>query len=629
MALTTGALLVFALVGLALLLFVTEWLPADITAIGVLVSLAVLEPYTGVPAADALLGFASPAVITIIGMYILSEGVQETNVVAWLGAHLGRLTRDSDGRLLSTTLGSTGLAAGIVNNTPVVAVLIPLLTELSDDRGLSPSKFLLPMSFAAMLGGTLTLVGSSINLLASDVAVQSVGRPIGMFEFTPLGVLVLGVGLLYLGTVGYRLTPARVAPQTGFAEEYDLERHLAQVVVRDGSPLVGHTPTEVFLDADLALDLDILQVHRERAEPSEEAPDGTPVERTVTETYVAGSDREIAAGDRLTLRANPQVLNRFADDYDCRQLPRAAVDVGAVAAADHPGALAEVIVPPDSDLLDETPADARLLQRYDVTVLALRRGDELRREGLSETRFRTGDTLLVQTTERSLEHLLEDGDVILSETVRPDAVLPRFERPLPDLDVRAPLSVAILLGVVGVGAFTPVAIPIAALGGVVAMVATGCLRPGDAYDAVSWNVVFLLAGLLPLGVALQRTGGATAIADGLGLLVAGLPAVLALAAVYLIASLLAATITPVATVVLLGPVAADLAAVIGADAFAFVLATLFGASAAFLTPVGYQTNLMVYGPGAYRFTDYARVGAPLLAVLTVVTTAGIVVLYGL
>ena len=179
------------------------------------------------------------------------------------------------------------------------------------------------------------------------------------------------------------------------------------------------------------------------------------------------------------------------------------------------------------------------------------------------------------------------------------------------------------------GGFTPLAIPVAALGGVVAVVAGGCLSASEAYDTVSWNVVFLLAGLLPLGIALQRTGGAAAIGDALSGVGAALPPIATIALVYLFASLLAAAITPVATIVLLTPIAIDLAAGLEVSGFAFVLATLFGASAAFLTPIGYQTNLMVYGPGAYRFTDYARVGAPLLALLTVVTTVGIAVIYGL
>ncbi|MHB9287760.1 SLC13 family permease [Halobacteriales archaeon Cl-PHB] len=627
MALSTGALVVFGLVALALVLFVTEWLPPDITAIGVLVSLATLEPLTGVPTEDALRGFASPAVVTIIAMYILSHGVQETGVVDWLGAKLARATDGDSGRLLGTTLGSTGVAAGLVNNTPVVAVLIPMVSDLAGDQGVSPSKFLLPLSFAAMLGGTLTLVGSSINLLASEVSATLLDHPIGMFEFTALGALVLVVGLAYLLTVGYRLTPARVAPTTDFTAEYELERHLAQVKVRKDSPVVGQTPTDLFVGTGLALDVDVLQFSRESA-TTEGSPGETLRTETVTETYAAGQDREFAAGDVLTVRGNRQAINRFASEFDLQQRPRAEVRLEAVGAADHPGMLAEVVLPPDSGLRGATAAEEDLLGRFDTTVIAVRRGDDVIRDGLDDLAFSAGDTLLLQTTESAVAHLQDEGDAILTDTLGEPADLDRPRRPVPDLDYRAPVSVAILVAAVFLAAFTSLAIPVTALGGVVAMVVAGCLRPADAYDAVSWNVVFLLAGVLPLGVALQRTGGAAVIGETLAGVAGGLPPVAALGLVYLFASLLAAVVTPVATVVLLTPVAIDLGTAMGADPFAFVLASLFGASAAYLTPIGYQTNLMVYGPGGYRFTDFTKVGLPLLALLTLVVPAGIALLHG-
>jgi di/tricarboxylate transporter len=628
-AVPTGALVVFALVAVAVALFVTEALPPDITAIGVLVALVVLEPFTSVPAVDAIAGFASPAVVTIMAMYILSEGVRATGVVGWLGAHLARATRGSEGRLLGSTTAATGLVAGLVNNTPVVAVFVPMVSALAEEAGVSPSKFLMPLSFAAMLGGTLTLVGSSLNLLASGVSAQLLDHPIGMFEVTPLGLLVFGVGLCYLLTVGYRLTPARLSPRADVTATYDLDRYLAQVRVRDTSPLVGRTAADLFIEADLdrALDLDVLQIDRERRVVVGDAEGAAGLRtRVVRDTYIAGSGQPIEAGDTLTVRANPQVLNRFAETYDLRRFPRETVDEDRLQDASHPGILVEAVLPPDSGLVDVTPAEAKLTERFDTKVLALRRGEEVVREGLSDRRLRAGDTLLFQTTESAIAYLREEGDVIPTEPTRPDE---ETGLPVPDLGLGAPLSVGILLAAVLLAAGTRLSIPVTALGGVVAMVATGCLTTAEAYDAVSWNVVFLLAGVLPLGVALQRTGGATLLGEWLGGLAVGLPPVALLAVVYLLAALTAAVITPVATIVLVGPVAVDTATVVGADGFAFVLATLFGASAAFVTPIGYQTNLMVYGPGGYRFTDFLRVGLPLLGVLALVTTAGIAVLYGL
>jgi di/tricarboxylate transporter len=627
MTLSTGALVVFALIAVSVALFVSEWLPPDMTAIAVLVALAVLEPFTSVPAADAIAGFASPAVVTIIAMYILSAGVELAGVVSWLGAHLARLTGGDDKRLLGATTASTGLFAGVVNNTPVVAVFIPMVSNLADDAGVSPSKFLMPLSFASMLGGSLTLVGSSINLVASDVSERILQHPLGMFEFTPLGLLVFAAGFGYLLTVGYWLTPARREPTTDVTTAYELDRHLAQVRVRQDSPLVGQTAADLFLDADLDLDLDILQIDRERRiSANEEDLEGLQT-RAVKDTFIAGSGQPIAAGDVLTVRANRQVLNRFAENYDLRQLPRAEVDAERLENETHPGMLVEVVVPPNSDFIDSTPNDEKFTERFDTKVVARRRGDEVVQEGVSDRRFRSGDTLLLQTTESALEYFHDEGNLIPLETV--SARTPDAEEPTtPDLGIRAPLSVGILLAVVFLAAFTPLAIPVTALGGVVAMVATGCLTTSEAYDAVSWSVVFLLAGILPLGVALQRTGGATFLGELIGGVAVGLTPVLVVALVYLVTAIVSAIITPVATVVLLGPVAVDTARTIGADPFAFILATLFGASAAYVTPIGYQTNLMVYGPGGYRFSDYARVGVPLLVLLTVVTTVGITLLFG-
>ncbi|MFC7133504.1 MULTISPECIES: SLC13 family permease [Salinibaculum] len=628
MALSTGALVVFVLIGVAVALFVTELLPPDMTAIAVLVALAVLEPYTEVAATDAIAGFASPAVVTIIAMYILSDAVEGSGVVDWLGAHLARATHGDDTRLLGATTTSTGLFAGVVNNTPVVAVFIPMVSDLAEEAGVSPSKFLMPLSFAAMLGGTLTLVGSSINLLASDVSEQLIDHPLGMFEFTPLGVLVFGVGVVYLVTVGYWLTPARLAPERSVTEAYDLERNLAQVRVRPDSPLVGRTAADLFLDADLELDLDVLQIDRERAVVADEEDVEGLQTRAIHDTYIAGSGQPIASGDVLTVRADRQVLNRFAEAYDLRQFPRERVDAERLAAEAHPGMLVEAVVPPDSDWVDSTPEAEKLTERFETKVIARRRGDEVAQSGLSKSRFRAGDTLLLQTTESAIEFFYDEDDLIPLDGA-PDPTPDIEPEAPPELDARAPLSVGILVVAVLLAAATPLSIPVTALGGVVAMVVTGCLSPADAYDAVSWPVVFLLAGILPLGVALQRTGGAAFLGDAIGGAAVGLAPVLVVTLLYLVTALLAAVVTPVATVVLLGPVAVDTARTLGVDPFAFVLATLFGASAAYITPIGYQTNLMVYGPGGYRFTDYLRVGGPLLALLSVVTTVGITVIYGL
>jgi di/tricarboxylate transporter len=614
---TTGMLVVFGLIAVALVLFVTERISSDITAIGVLVTLAVLEPVTGVDTADAIAGFASPATVTIIAMYILSAGIQGTGIVDRLGVYLGRVTGGSETRLLAATVGTTSVAAGIVNNTPVVAVFIPMITGLAERAGISPSKLLLPLSYAAMLGGTLTLVGTSMNILASDLSRRLLGRPLGMFEFTPVGVVILVVGAAYLLTVGRVLTPERIEPTRGLTDEFQLEDHLFRLVVRDDAPLVGVSVTDAqsAFESDESIDADLLQIER-----GDEAFLATTTEQT------------LEPGDVLIVRASMQDLNRMADAYDLRQLPRAEVADSDLAAG---GTLVEAITLPESRLVGRTVADAKLDERFDTTVLAIKRGgtDRLRTD-LESAEIRAGDTLLLHTVPPSVEHLVEVGDLVVTHASEGEIEEPPHAPPVDVSEVaplspKTPVALGIMAIVVLLAALGVVPIVISALGGVFAMVVTGCLKAADAYDAVSWNVVFLLSGVLPLGVALQRTGGDELIASILVSSADVLPVLAVLGLFYLLTGLLANVVTPVASVVLMIPIAVDTATRIGADGVAFVFVVAFAASSAFTTPVGYQTNLMVFGPGGYRFLDYVKVGGPLQLLLAVVVPLAVAAVFGL
>jgi len=684
---STGVLVVFALVAVALVLFVTEWLPPDITAIGVLVALAVLQPYTGVTPAEAIDGFASRATVTILAMYVLSAGVERTGVVEYLGAVLADVTAGDETKLLGVTVTTTGLAAGIVNNTPVVAVFIPMITGLSERAGVSPSKLLMPLSFAAMLGGTLTLIGTSTNLLASDLSRDLLDHPISMFEMTPVGLVVLLVGLAYLMTVGRWLVPERIPPRADFTEEFDLDRHLNVLVVREDSPLVGHTVAEALDDGSLSSpagagpepgsglpdresgatddrlsedevrdgdavvdagsDADGDPDGRADADPGggadqrvEHDVDVLQVERNGEAFVASASDQALAVGDRLTVRGSLQSVNRFADRYGLRQRSREVVTEGDLVYTPHEATLVEAVLHPESRVTGRTIGDLQLRERFDTTVLAVRTGGELRRENLEEFELSRGDTLLLQTTAASADYFVEAGYFVVTERVVesedgevevdvseeladavPGLAVPDETRP--EVDPRWPVAVGVLLGVVLLAALDFVPVTIGALGGIVALVATGTLTANQAYDAVNWSVVFLLAGLLPLGVAMQETGGAELLASGLVVVGEAIPPLALMAVLYLLTAVVAAIITPVATVVLLAPVAVDAAGTLGVEGFPLLLVVTFAAANAFITPIGYQTNLMVYGPGGYRFTDYARVGAPLQLLLAVVTTLSI------
>jgi len=656
---STGALVVFAVIAVALASFVGEWLPPDITAVGVLVALAVLEPYTGVDAATALSGLASPATVTILAMYVLSAGVERSGVVEYLGAVLADATGGDERRLLGATIGTTGIAAGFVNNTPVVAVFIPMVSRLSDRAGISPSKLLMPLSFAAMLGGTLTLVGTATNLLASDLSAELGYHAFSMFELTPVGIVVLAVGLVYLMTVGRRLVPERIPPSSDFTDEYDLDRHLSVLVVREGSPLVGHTVADVLDDggefvlgddgdgivlAETVADADDESVTERDSGETDHDVDVLQVERDGEAFVASAMQQPLDVGDRLTVRGDLQSVNAFADAYGLGQRSREVVSDETLVQAPHDATLLEAVVHPESRLTGRTVEDLKFRERFDTTVLAVRRGDTVVREDVDAVTLERGDTLLLQTTAASADYFEEAGYLLVTERVveseetdEAEATITatgpkaeadaeaRAERP--SLDATAPIAVGVLVGVIALAATGLVQVAIAALGGMVVLVASGTITANQAYDAVNWSVVFLLAGLLPLGVAMRETGGDEVLAS---VLVASgdlLPVLGFLALVYLLTSVVAAVITPVATVVLLLPVAVEAATELGYNGFPFLIAVTFAAANAFLTPIGYQTNLMVYGPGGYRFTDYARVGAPLQLILAVVTTLSIAAIW--
>ncbi|MFB6124795.1 MAG: SLC13 family permease [Halanaeroarchaeum sp.] len=282
-------------------------------------------------------------------------------------------------------------------------------------------------------------------------------------------------------------------------------------------------------------------------------------------------------------------------------------------------------MPEGSRLLGETVEEANLAAYHNAHVLAVRRGDAVLHEGVGSHEIALGDSLLVQVRERDLRYLVQNGDVVVVRGVGLEEVT---ADPTP-LSSRTPLVLATVAGVVAIAALGLLPVPVAALGGAVVLLGSGTLSPADAYGAVNWNVVFLLAGLLPLGIALTTTGGDAVVADAVAGAAGVLPPIAVLGLFYLATSALASVITPVASVVLLVPVAIDVAVDLGATPLAFVVIVLFGANTAFSTPIGYQTNLMVYGPGGYRFTDYLRVGVPLQALLAVVTTLAVAGYWGL
>ncbi|MES3162007.1 MAG: SLC13 family permease [Halorubrum sp.] len=599
--LTTEILLVFAIVAVALVLFVLEPVPIDITAIGVMVALIVLEPWTKVDAATGVGGFSSSATVTVLAMFVLSEGIRQSGLINKIGAWIADRFGDSPFKQLLAVLGLSGGTAGFINNTPVVAIMIPMVNAISEKTGVSPSKLLMPVSFMAMLGGMLTLIGTSTNILASDVSARLIDRPFSMFEFTQLGLIVMLVGGIYLVTVGRYLLPERIKMDDQLIEGFEMTEYLTEVVVRGDSPFVGKTVHQCLESLDV--DADIVQLVRD--------------DQAFTEPLAR---KEVREGDVLVLRTDRESLMSLVDAEGLDLAPDAAVSeeqLTTEADAIEPEAeqnLVEVVISPEAPLIGETLETLNFRSRYDATVLAIRRGGKVIHARMDERQLRAGDTLLLQATEDTITRFSNDRDFIIGgRLTRPDFRTQKI-----------PIAIGIVAGVVALAALDVLPILVSALGGIVAMVATGCVKPNEVYSSVDWTVIFLLAGLIPLGVAMERTGAAEWLASVIVVSTGGLNVVIVLGAFYLFTALITNVVSNNASVVLMIPVAIDTALAIGADPFPFVLAVTFAASTAMLTPIGYQTNLMVYGPGGYTFTDYFRLGAPLQLLLTVVTTLGIV-----
>jgi di/tricarboxylate transporter len=593
-------LVVLGIILVAFILFVTELFPVDVTALIILVLLMILGPWTEVSPTDGLSGFSNEATITVLAMLILSESIRRTGAVQLLGHRVTALVGDSQFKQILATVGIAGSVSGFINDTPVVALLVPFASDLAHRGNTSPSKLMIPLSYAAMLGGTLTLIGTSTNLLASGLAQQLLGRSLGVFQFTPVGVVVLITGVLYLVFVAPRLLPERVRPRETLLEEYEVEEYLAELVAPEASPLVGTPIADIPVEA--GFNGEVKEVVRED---------------TVLSPF---SDDPVEPNDTFLISASRGGLISLIEDEALNPLPTIGRDpsVTEEARKDSETVLIEVVVPTDSALIGDTIETSRILERYDATLVALQRGD-VRLPRVRETEFTVGDLLLLQLPADELERVAETRDLIVA-------------REIPREDYRydkIPVAVAILAAVVGSAALGFLEIQVAALAGVVAMVLSGTLAPTELYEGVDWTVIFLLAGVIPLGIAMENTGTAAL----LGALVATsaqyLPTVAVLGVFYASTVVLTNIISNNATVALMVPVAINAAREIGANPLAFLLAVMFAASAAFMSPVGYQTNLFVYRPGGYRFTDFARVGAFLQVILAIVTPLTIAVYFGI
>ncbi len=580
------ALLVLFLVAAVVVLLVSEVMRPDLVAIA---ALAFLMLTRILDLDEALSGFANPATITVACMFLLSAGLQASGVMESLGDRLLRHGPSRETGLLLTIMVVIGVISAFINNTAAIAVFLPVAVHACHGNKVSPSRILMPMSFVSMLGGTCTLIGTSTNILVSSLAAQHGLRPFGMFEFSSLGVVLFASGAIYLVLFGRRLIPERVSADRSLTRGYDLSPYLSEVEILPDSPLAGKTLSEARLGE--RQDLEVLALFR--------SGEDTRPPRAV--------DR-LREGDRLLVKAPVGALLGLRDTMGLATRPGRHPDDQKLRSAN--AVLVEAVVTPQSSLDGTTLKRANFRHRHGATVLAIRRpsGDFL--DKIGKVVLRVGDQLLVLAHRKNLDLLKKQGDFVVIQEMEVPLLRP----------TRALAATAIIAGVVITAATGLYPIAISALVGSVLMVVTGCLPLPKVQRSVDWSVIVLLGGLIPLGTALEKTGAADQAVHGLLWLLGEAGPHVVLSAFFLVTTVLTGFVSNTATAALMVPLAITIARTLGVDPHPFLIAVTFAASMAFYTPIGYQTNLLVYGPGGYRFTDYLRVGGPLVLICCVLTT---------
>jgi di/tricarboxylate transporter len=567
-------------------LFVGGWLPPEVTgllAAALLVVFKVLNPD------EAAQGFGSPALITLMGLFAVSAGLFRSGGVDRLRALIASDAIRSPRRLIMLMVGVVAPISGFIPNTPIVATLLPVLENWCQRRRISPSRVMLPMSFAVVIGGTISLLGTSTNLLASEVSKKLGFGAIDLFDFTAIGIPLWLFGGLYLIWASDRLLPDRGLSSNDLLSDLTNGGYFTDVLIPEGSELIGKSLHNSRLQR--RFDVDVLELHRGG--------------QSFTAPF---ADLQLLAGDRLLLRCQRQDLLRLQQEQTVTLAPvgDSETDLAEFNNIKSTQRLVEVLLPGGSSLHGSSVRDLRFRQRYNATLLAVRRGRQVLRDLLGKVVLQAGDVLLLQAPIDAIRGLQDSSDLVL---------LDELEKDLPTTN-RKWVAVILASLVVLLPMFKLMNVMAAVLLSVVAMVATGCLRPGELQRSIRWDVILLLGSLSCFSVAMQNTGLATAMAKDLLQSLHGWSAYGVLVVVFLLAQVFTETLSNGATVVLLTPIATELAKGLELPPLAFIYAILFAASQSFLTPIGYQCNLMVMGPGRYRFLDMTRYGAPLTFGLT-------------
>ena len=560
-----------------LFLLITEKIPVDVTAIGIIVVLMVSRILSPL---EAVVGFANPAVITVAAMLMISQGMVRTGAVGFIGQKVIEYSKGSPKLSLLVTLLIVALASAFINNTPVVVLFIPIILNLSCEYNLSPSKFLIPVSYASILAGTCTLIGTSTNIIISDLSVIYGYGGIGMFELSRLGIPIALLGLAFVYVCSPLLMPGHTTPTCEMEDRED-KRYLAELSVPEDSSMVGQDSAAFF----------------EKQYPTLELFEIVRGSRIIP---LSDDSLTIAFRDLMLIKGSASDLVAMLNDKVV-ELPHADEDLN-FSAADRDTLIVELIIPPQSSLIGERLLDTHLQGDSSAHIIAIkRRSLHYSAQKIQSVRLRVGDIILVRCSIGTLEQIRAGADFIIIEDVHHEIIHKR----------KARWAILIFFGLITAATSGLADIMVCALTGVFLMVLTGCLNLRDAYRAIRGDVLLLIIGTIALGAAMEKTGATRFYAEWFLNPFENTSPGVVLAGIIVLTSISTQLLSNNATAVLILPIAIATALKLGVNPKPFIVGVCFGASACFASPIGYQTNLLVYGPGNYRFSDYLKLGIPL------------------
>ncbi len=582
--------IVLGTVVVAFILFVTEVFPIEATALAMLAFFLLTGFLTP---EEAITGFSNPAVITIALLFILSAAVEKTHILEFLVVKINRMFNKNMTVGLFLFLVTIAISSALVNNTAIVAIFIPITIRIAQTYRISPSKLLIPLSYAAILGGTLTLVGTSTNLIVNSLLVEYPGQhALGMFEFTKYGIFPLIVGIVYILFVARRLLPSRTVTSS-LTKSFHMGGFLTELKIEADSPLIGKTCLERNINQNY--DVTVLDIQRDKQHIT------TNIRNTV-----------LREGDVLFVRGSLDNFLRMKEVEHVAMLTDRKLNEKELQQDEN--ILVECLLTEKSEMIGKTLKSVNFRRKFGSFVLAIRKEGEILRRKIAHAILSAYDTLLIYGPRDKIETMASKEDFIVLEEYSSVLHKHRFWW----------VSLALIILVVLFAATGLVSILKGAIIAVAILWLFNIMTPNDSYRAIRWQVIILISVLIPIGIVIQNSGTARWIGHGLAQIATIVPTSLApyavLAAVYLVTIFLTEISSNAATAIIMTPVVMSMAAELGLEARPFIFAICFAASASFITPVGYQTNLMVYGPGGYKFTDYMRAGFPLSFILWVMAT---------